>query len=226
MQTIENFPRKSFFSRLPNRLYWTSFLVALATLSLLIRYHISELNNKVQRSGLSNEATIASRNVLVDHIDIETGIRGYLVSNDRIYLQPYYEGRGRMVVDMAALGVAVERYYAELRSFTELKSDSNSFLTELAEKVVLLDAGKYDQAKDRFIKFPTKPTMDKIRSHLISIQSREDQRQHEETFALERSIATLITMINAFAFVAILLSIAMAFGLIKTPGDHVDQDRI
>lgn len=207
-------------SRIPNRVYWSAFLVALATLSLLIRYHISELNYKVQRSGLSNEATIASRNVLVDHIDIETGIRGYLVSNDRIYLQPYYEGRGRMLTDMAALRVAVERYYPELKSFTDLKAESSSFLTELAEKVVLLDSGKIDQARKRFMDFPTKSTMDKIRYHLISIQSREDQRQHEEALALEKSMSTLITMINAFAFVSLLLSVAMAFGLVRTPGDR------
>jgi methyl-accepting chemotaxis protein len=206
-----------------NRAYWALFLATFMGLALLIRWHVWNLDREVSREGLANTAIICCRSVLVDHVDVETGLRGYLITGRREYLRPYHEGLGRLDRDMADLRVAVTALPNEVMYFESVAAHSRDVLTEFSNQVAISDSDSIESGRARFQGFPTKPGMDKIRLFLLAIQSEEDRRLAANMATLERSLATTLFLIDAFAVISGLLLVAMAFGLVKPPDSASNQ---
>lgn len=205
------------YQRNLNRNFWSLFLATWMFLSLFIRWHVIGLDRQVAHEGLSNAAIVACRDVLLDHVDIETGLRGFLIVGNRDFLRPYHEGLGRLDRDTARLRVAVAGIAGERPYFDSMLSHSEAILTEFNNQVATSDANGVDSGRQRFLQFPTKPGMDKIRQMLLEIQSEEDRRLTANMASLERSLATTIFLINAFAIVSGFLMVAMLFGFISPP---------
>lgn len=200
-----------------HRVYWGVFLATWTLLALIIRWHVRGLDIEVRREGLSNAAVVACRNVLVDHIDVETGLRGHLVSGRREFLRPYFEGLGRIDLDMAALRAAVGPIPEERATYDGIAETSKSLLGEFANQVAVVENDGVESGRRRFDAFPTKASMDKVRAQLLSIQSSEDARLARAMRSLEISMATTIFLIDAFTFVLVVLLIAMATGFLTPP---------
>jgi CHASE3 domain sensor protein len=65
--------------------------------------------------------------VLKDLTDMETGQRGYLLTEDPSYLQPYTDGKGRIGTDFAGLRVGLASRAERERSLeSQLESLANS----------------------------------------------------------------------------------------------------
>ncbi len=204
-------------SNVSNRLFWALFLVTLLGTSLFIRWHVVALDHEVRREGLSNATFVACRSVLIDHVDIETGLRGFLVTGKKEFLRPYFEGLGRLEGHMATLRAAVAELPDERIAFELADGASRSVLVEFAAQINLVESDGLEAARARFVADPTKPGMDQVRAVLATIQGAEDLRMVASMETLGRSLATTIFLINAFAAVSAVLLVAMSFGFIRSP---------
>jgi PAS domain S-box-containing protein len=72
--------------------FWTSLLLLLAvsTLAFVSTNHLVTLSKRAER----NQIVLTELNRYLSHVqDVETGTRGYVITGDRRYLEPYYAGR-------------------------------------------------------------------------------------------------------------------------------------
>lgn len=200
-----------------HRVYWGLFLASMLAMGWQIRWHVMGLDAEVRREGLSNVAVVACRNVLVDHLDIETGLRGYLITGRREFLRPYHQGLGRADRDMATLETAVTALPDEAPHFEVVSTMSRDMLAEFSNQVTAADEEGLYAGQERFRQFPTKPAMDRLRSSLLAIQVEEDRRLAANMASLVRSMARTIFLINGFLIVLTVLLAAMATGFVSPP---------
>ena len=80
--------------------------------------------------------------VLKDLTDMETGQRGYLLTGDASYLQPYNDAKGRIANDFAGLRVRLGHHAEGERSLeSELESLATSKQAEMERSITLRQEG-------------------------------------------------------------------------------------
>ena len=159
---------------------------------------------------------------LMAMIDQETGLRGYLVSGDEAFLDPYRKG-----------AQAFDRYLAEVKSMTadnpqqqarleELRKHAETWRLTVAEKEIALmsKAETREEARAMEAKAMGKSSMDGIRALVVQIEDAE-RALLEERYAEQRSaFSTGYTTAIVGALASILVAAASGMllrGAIASP---------
>ncbi|MBN3785843.1 diguanylate cyclase [Burkholderia sp. Ac-20353] len=88
----------------------------------------------------------AARDLLAALRDAETGLRGYLLTDDPMYLEPYRQGTRRAVTASAALQSALANETASEPVLEQLMRDRDGKLAEMAQTIALRDEVSRDAA--------------------------------------------------------------------------------
>jgi CHASE3 domain sensor protein len=200
-----------------HRLYWSTFFVVMALLAIFVRHHVIQLNHEVRREGLSSQVYIVTRSVLLDVVNIETGLRGYLIVGNPEYLRPYHEGIGRLEVDLSRLSGLTTGDRAETPHVEATSEAILHLLSEFSSQVEAVEERSVEVARERFVANPTKPTVDLVRDHLLAIQVEEVRKIDEATATLNGQMIATLWMLNLFVGVSVVLLIAMIIGIVASP---------
>ena len=155
----------------------------------------------------SREAIAALTNVLSSLQDAETGQRGYLLTGNEAYLEPYRTAidviPGRLDVARAALTDDP----AQLARLVELKARAEDKLAELAQTIALrrdqgLDAALAVVNSDR-----GKVAMDDIRTRLGAMGAAEAEQRARRLSEMERAYSTALVSGGASALLGIGLTV-------------------
>lgn len=155
----------------------------------------------------SREAIAALTNVLSSLQDAETGQRGYLLTGNEAYLEPYRTAidviPGRLDVARAALADDP----AQLARLVELKARAEDKLAELAQTITLrrdhgLDAALAVVNSDR-----GKVAMDDIRTRLGAMGAAEAEQRARRLNEMERAYTTALTSGGASALLGVGLTV-------------------
>jgi CHASE3 domain sensor protein len=115
--------------------------------------------------------------VLTDLTDMETGQRGYLLTGDPAYLQPYTEAEGRITNDFAALRAGLaNRSDREKALQTQLESLSESKRAEMERSIDLRQRGYRHRAFTLVATNEGREYMDKARNLLALLSVAENNR--------------------------------------------------
>ena len=150
--------------------------------------------------------------VIVDLQDMETGQRGYLVTGDSSYLQPYNDANGRLGDHFAKLRSRLAGKTVHERSLeTHLESLADSMMAEMKETIRFREAGYRHRAFLIVNSNRGKELMDEARASLRALSSAQAgdiakyDREMRESFgrmvkesALASCILLLVT-VTAFA---------------------------
>jgi CHASE3 domain sensor protein len=156
--------------------------------------------------------------VLIDVTDMETGQRGYLLSGDSAYLQPYADARSRITADFVSLRAGLaNRTQREQSLESRLESLTKSKQAEMESSISLRQQG-YRQRSFKLIDTNEgKDYMDEIRgiaSALSSVESTNFARfDAEGTAALKRALSVTVITNSVLLMLAVCL-----FGLIRHHG--------
>jgi CHASE3 domain sensor protein len=156
--------------------------------------------------------------VLKDVTDMETGQRGYLLSGDSAYLQPYADARSRITADFVSLRAGLaNRTQREQSLESRLESLTESKQAEMESSISLRQQG-YRQRSFKLIDTNEgKDYMDEIRgiaSSLSSVESTNFARfDAERTAALKRALSVTVITNSVLLMLAVCL-----FGLIRHHG--------
>jgi signal transduction histidine kinase len=127
----------------------------------------------------------AMHNLLLDLVNQETSIRGYIVSNDRVFLEPYESGLSELNDDLEKIEI-----YADLDPqikklyFDQLKPQIQIIQNYFTEQIALVDLNKIEEASKKLNH--GKILMDKFRAinnlilqqtNLLTEQSLVDSQQ-------------------------------------------------
>jgi hypothetical protein len=167
--------------------------------------------------------------VLKDATDMETGQRGYLLTGNEDYLQPYNDAKGGIEIDLASLRAGLSnRPQREQLQVSQLESLLQSKQTEMDRSVSLRQHGYRRRSFNLVDTNEGKGYMDEIRRIASSLSSTETTNfarlNGEKTDALRR-VLKLTLLTNS----VLLVLAASLFGLmrrhVRRLGEEAAQSR-
>jgi signal transduction histidine kinase/CheY-like chemotaxis protein len=171
------------------------------------------VSNIVARTFVANDERVKRTYEVLDELDelvsaltdAETGQRGYLLTGDVSYLEPYRAAVPEVDLHYAKLSSLTEGSTPQQRILPLLKQKIDAKLAELADTIAIRDAQGFDAAQKLILTNHGKASMDDIRQITSAMESYEngllEQREAESRAGAVRANVTLA----AIALLAILM---------------------
>ncbi len=154
------------------------------------------LNDQVQRTHEVKEELSAVLGLVVD---AETGQRGYLITNDPVYLVPYQEATSQIEAHLARLDSLTKNSAAQQQRMYELRRNEQEELVVLQQTIQLDKEGKDLEAGQIVLSGVGKQRMDELRRVVADMEKEED-----------RLLAMRATLANRGQWTIVLASLAIA----------------
>jgi CHASE3 domain sensor protein len=188
---------------------------------------VSHLNRMQKITALTMESSAIQAElaaVLKDLTDMESGQRGFLLTGDATYLQPYSEAKGRVETNFVALRAALTNRREHERSLaSQLASLASAKQAEMERTISLRQRG-YRLRSFRVVDTNEgKDYMDKIRSIVSSLASSESgnfvRLDNEKSATLKKFLGISIASSSATLLIA-----ACLFGLMRRHGRLLEEE--
>ena len=162
--------------------------------------------------------------VLKDLTDMETGQRGYLLTGDAVYLQPYTDAKGRIGTDFAGLRAGLaKRAESERALESQLESLASSKQAEMERSIGLRQQGYRHRAFMLVDSNEGMEYMDKARQLLSSLSAAESTSfaafDRERNTSLSKALSETIV-----ANSCLLVLTACLFGLNRYHGRVLERE--
>lgn len=202
--------------RIQNKI-WIGFVVSLMSLSTAGVFSYNASQQMVETSSWVShtfevEALIES--VVSSLYDAETGQRGYLLTGDPNYLEPYNSGTSRIDGIVGELKTLTADNSAQQERVARMSVLVENKLAELEQTIALYRAGNPEESIDLMLTNVGKLLMDDIRSIALDMTMAESQLMVEREEAASTAVrsATTISGFGAILAFAIIGSIAIFVG--------------
>jgi len=205
--------------------------IGVPTLLVLIALNaylaVNHLKKTQKMAALTMESSAIQRHlsdVLKDLTDMETSQRGYLLTGDTTYLQPYTDAKSRIASDFAQLRVGLDnRMQREQLLESQLESLAASKQSEMERSISLRQLGYRHRSFALVNTNEGKDYMDEIRRILLSLSSTESSnfvKLDAERFAAVKRALFVTVIANA----GLLVLAACLFGLIRRHGRLLEEE--
>jgi CHASE3 domain sensor protein len=188
---------------------------------------VNHLNRMQNIAALTLESSIMQAdiaNVQKDLTDMETGQRGYLLTADPSYLQPYTDAKGRIGTDFASLrGRLANRAQGERSLESQLESLANSKQDEMERSISLRQQGYRHRSFMLVNTNEGKNYMDEVHrivSSLSSVESGSFARFNNERIAGLKKVLSATIIANS----GLLVLTACLFWLIHYHGRLLGEE--
>src|SRR5580692_1473524 len=188
---------------------------------------VSHLNRMQKITALTMESSAIQAElaaVLKDLTDMESGQRGFLLTGDATYLQPYAEAKGRVETNFVALRAGLtNRREHEQSLVSQLASLASGKQAEMERTISLRQRG-YRLRSFRVVDTNEgKDYMDRIRSIVSSLASSESgifaRLDNEKSATLKKFLGISIASSSATLLIA-----ACLFGLMRRHGRLLEEE--
>ncbi len=168
------------------------------------------INTKAQHSAVLVSRAIDIRERaerFLGHMrDAETGQRGYLLTGEDIYLDPFEKGRAAALPELDGLEGLMGPGAPEHQNVALLRAESRDKLAELEETIALARSGRRDEAIAMLRGGKGIATMESLRDRVQRIQDAENVRlvalgRAEERRRLQASFGIIVAL-SGLAFAA------------------------
>lgn len=212
---------------------WLAALVALFVLVLALNsalayrsvLALAERETTVTHSEHVQSALEAILNTLDD---AETGQRGYILTGNAAYLQPYLNARQQIAPELAQVTILLANESGQLKRLATLKPLITEKFSELQQTVTLAQQGQNSQALALVLSNHGKELMDAIRSQISGLEHAEARLLKLQDQAVQRSLTAtgfslaLATLID----VGLLISIVfLARHTLREREEHLAHER-
>jgi len=203
---------------------------ALLTFMALNAYLAINHFKRIQKTtALMLESSLIQANissVLEDLTDMETGQRGYLLTEDPAYLQPYTDAKGRIGTHFASLRSGLANRTERERSLeSQLESLASSKQAEMEQTISLRQQGYRHRAFMLVDTNQGKDYMDGARVLVSSLSSAESSSfarfDRERNASLSKALSGTIV-----ANACLLVLTACLFGLLRYHGQVLEQEAV
>ena len=186
--------------------------------------HLRQMEYTAARAGESSTIQAHISGVLKDLTDMETGQRGYLLTGDPSYLQPYTDAKGRIGNDLAGLRAGlISRAESERSQESELESLATSKQAEMERSISLRQQGYRHRAFKLVDSNEGIEYMDRARGILSSLSAAETNNfgrlDRERNTSLSKALReTIVANLCLFALTACLFGLARFHGQVLELG--------
>ncbi len=172
-----------------------AFLVTVAFVALMVT--AAQQRSDARALARATETVTQIERVQRLALDLETSVRGYVITGQEAFLQPYFAARERYPVEAQRLvGLVDDRVVAE-----RLLRNGQDYARGYADRVIATQRRSGQAANDVVATGEGKRRMDALRSDLALLRSVEQRRAGAQRAVGERNANRAITF-GAFALVA------------------------
>lgn len=197
--------KKSFLTRL---LFWFSAAV-LIIIAVLALWNTLLLLKAQAEARQTLKVLVHIDQLLIDILNAETGQRGFLVTNDQRFLDPYQDASEDIEESLEELATLIRDDAEHADRLGHISQHLKSKMLELAQTIELHQQGKSKDAIAKVTSGDGRRTMDDIRGHLTSMREAERSKlAKRENAAAFRSKVVLATIILLVAFGGVALFVA------------------
>ena len=153
-------------------------LVQAAVVAFLAFYTFKGLSGSVKQTRLVEKSLQSLRvleNLMDDMQDIETGQRGFVISLDTLFLDPYYSSLRELGIDTVAIIEEIENFPERRESYKDLLAMVKRKVQLTKQTVLLVREGKQDEAEFRISVGEGRTVMDSIRSQIFQFEQTDRQ---------------------------------------------------
>ena len=188
---------------------------------------------RLKNSGSADSARIAETAQWVSHtkdviagansitaaaVDMETGMRGFLLAGKEEFLDPYRDGGGRFEDLVASLSQTVSDNPAQVKRLADIKAGIDTWKREVAEVQIALrreigDARTMDDMADLVAEARGKQYFDKFRSQVATFIGREQKLMDERKASAAKTSGNSMAMIIGGIVIAILIALCVSMFL-------------
>jgi PAS domain S-box-containing protein len=164
------------------------------------------LNDQVQRTHEVKEELSAVLRLVVD---AESGQRGYLITNDPVYLEPYQEATSQIEARLARLDNLTKNSAPQQQKMHELRRVEQEELAVLQQTVQLDQEGRDMEAGQLVLSGVGRQRMDEFR-HVVADMEKEEDR----LLAVQATLANRGQWATVLACLAIAVLSIVVYGLV------------
>jgi len=160
---------------------------------------------------------IGEANAILSHaVDMETGMRGYLLAGKEEFLAPYTNGAEKFYASVAGLQKTVSDNPPQVELLGEIKTTLEEWQAEVTEPTIALrrqigDARTMDDMADLVGEARGKTYFDAFRAVMADFQSEERALMTERLAAKEGTVSTTNTVLIACTAFALMISGLLAW---------------
>jgi len=177
------------------RFGWEFFppIAAIVLLGILSFYSLQNIRKSEVESQQANQALGLVEQILHDLLDAETGQRGYLLTGDVAYLEPYHQARGNYGKHFVEAQELIPDE-SVIKTLEEVRRTAITQFERWAESIQSQSAGDTESALSWLISGQSKRTMDEIRDQIaeveVAIRSKVDEADRHSAAAFFNAILT------------------------------------
>jgi len=158
-------------------------------------------SERILRTGSDAERSV---------VDMETGLRGYVITREATFLAPYRSGVRAANAQTAALVALTADQPRELAAARRVRGEVEDYVTEYAQPVIALVERAPIQARSRGTTAEGRRRVDAIRAGFAEITTAEQARLEARTRSADRAARRAIVV--GIGGLLVLLALAVAFG--------------
>ncbi|QDG94412.1 response regulator (plasmid) [Rhizobium sp. NIBRBAC000502774] len=184
------------------------FFVVSTVASLQTTGSLRENNARVVQT---HEVIVAIDLLQSDVQDAETGQRGYLLTGNERYLEPYERARSQLTARFKELELFVGANLVQQRRLGELRSHVDRKLDELARTIALRRDGNAEAALAIVNSDVGKIAMDAVRSTIGDMRTEETQERAQRLLAMHSAYTTAFALVISTGLLGIVLTLVIGF---------------
>ena len=182
----------------------------------ILTYHgHSLLVESRQRVDHTYQVLAGLNRLFISVEDAETGQRGFIITGDDTYLEPYLNAVGQTDGHISHLRRLLDSSPAQAARVSQLETLVKAKLTELGEVIDVRRREGFQSAASAIVKRDGKQLMDKVRAEVAGIGAAEEAQlraQQEDARLREREILRIGSIVAA---VSIVVRLGLAFFLAR-----------
>ena len=207
------------------------FIVPIAVLVLILNALIPinafrDLNISYAKSTHLRDTIDKATNVLLTMVDAETGIRGFVLTNNQKFLEPYYAARAKLDNQRAELGLLTSNLPEAIKSYKVLSSRIDIALEHIQKIIAANDGMDNERAVAMIGSGDSKTNMDLVRASVASLIALEkNELKLEAAYENKVDLYTLVALILLTVFDVIMFAIAfwLLFKALKKAGANQQE---
>jgi two-component system chemotaxis sensor kinase CheA len=207
-------------------------LICLGLALLVVSSRVTDLQKEVSYvSSHDMDVHDQSHSLLKHMLDMETGMRGYVLTGNEQYLDPYYEGSRNWQVTYDHIHQLISDNPSQVKNLEGIEETIQSWLTTSGEYVIRMKKENNTAAINEFFKQNTgKKSMDQLRTQLDTflvaekaLTSTRVEQISKSNYNLKVVLFTILGLISIVAIVVALILSNSITNTIKQIGDRREQ---
>ena len=178
-------------------------IIALALLALITAYGFRQAQQSARRVDRADQVIAHANNLVKLMVDEETGLRGYLLTGDRLFLEPYHKANRDLDPEFVTLFSLIRRDPEQTARLQRMQTASRAW-QQFARETIALSAPAADSRAQMLLR---KQQMDALRASADDFLSAETRIRASRSFSsLRVDNLTLYGLIGLAAILGVLLA--------------------